>query len=179
MFPAYIVRPENCQFEGQDPNEKILLLLRSHPITNIPWIVLASLLLIYPFFIPKVLPFTGLDISLVPTSFQIIFLIINYLLVAIITFEGFLNWYFNATLITNEKVIDIDFEPFLYKGVDLAPLSKIEEADSVTAGVFGTIFNFGNVTIQTAGAHVAIQMKNIPKPTVVADLILDLAGKGH
>ena len=179
MFPAYVVRPNNCRFEGQDPNEKILLLLRAHPITNIPWIILALALLIYPFFVPKVLPFTGLNIDLIPQPFQLIFLIINYLLVIIITFEGFLNWYFNATLVTDEKIVDIDFEHLLYKAVNLAPLSKIEETDSVTAGILGTIFNFGNVRVQTAGENIAIEMKNIPRSAQVADMILDLVGKPH
>lgn len=179
MFESYIVRPANCSFEAQDPDEKILLLLRAHPITNLPWIILAFALFFFPFFIPRILPLTGLSFNLIPQTFQLVFLIINYLLVLIIIFEGFLNWYFNATLITNEKIVDIDFEHLLYKGVDLAPLPKIEEADSVTAGILGTIFNFGNVSVQTAGAKVAIEMKNVPHAAQVADMILDLAGKPH
>jgi len=99
--------------------------------------------------------------------------------VLIIAFEGFLYWYFNVTLITAQKIIDIDFEPVLYKGVDLAPLSKIEETDSKTAGIFGTFFNFGNVAVQTAGATVAIEMRNVPRPAHVADIILDQAGIPH
>ena len=179
VFNAYIQNPQTCQFEGQDPNEKILLLLRAHPITNIPWIFLSILLFLLPFFAPRVALFFGFNLNLVPQTFLLIFLIINYMLTLLIAYEGFLHWYFNVDLITNEKVVDIDFEHLLYKAVDLAPLSKIEEADSVTAGIFGTIFNFGNVSIQTAGAKVAIEMKNIPKSAHVADLILDLAKVPH
>lgn len=179
MFSAYIVRPQDCQFEGQDPDEKILLLLRAHPITNLPWIFFSIFVFFIPFFIPFVALLLRFDLSLIPQTFQLIFLVINYLFVLTIVFEGFLNWYFNATLITNEKVVDIDFEHLLYKAVDLAPLVKIEEADSVTAGILGTIFNFGDVRVQTAGATVAIEMKKIPKPSIVADLILDLAKKPH
>ncbi len=179
MFPAYIERPSRCRFEGQDPNEKILLLLRAHPITNLPWISLAVLVFFIPLIVPNIAPFVGFSLAAVPPNFLIIGLIINYLLVLVIIFEGFLEWYFNVTLITDVKVVDIDFEYLLYKGVDLAPLSKIEETDSVTAGVIGTIFNFGNVSVQTAGAKVAIEMKNIPRPAIVADMILDLIGKPH
>ena len=179
MFSAYIVHPQNCQFEGQDPDEKILLLLRAHPITNLPWITFS----IFVFFVPLLVSYTalllGFNLSLIPQNFQLIFLIINYLFVLTLVFEGFLNWYFNATLITSEKIVDVDFEHLLYKGVDIAPLSKIEEADSVTAGILGTFFNFGDVRVQTAGATVAIEMKKIPKPSTVADLILDLVGKPH
>ena len=179
MFSSYIVRPTDCSFEGQDPEEKILLLLRAHPITNIPWILLSLALFAFPFFLPIALPFTGLDLNLIPSAFQLIYLIINYLLVLLVAFEGFLNWYFNATLITNEKIVDIDFEHLLYKAVNLAPLAKIEEADSVTAGILGTIFNFGNVKVQTAGAKVAIEMEKITHAAQVADMVLDLAGKPH
>lgn len=179
MFSAYIEQPTNCRFEGQDPGEKILLLLRAHPITNLPWISLSILIFFVPFFIPAIASMMQFDLSSIPQTYLLAGLIINYLLVLIIAFEGFLEWYFNATLITDEKVIDIDFSQLLYKAVDLAPLSKIEETDSVTAGLAGTFFNFGNVKVQTAGATVAIEMRNIPHPSAVADLILDLIGKPH
>lgn len=179
MFSAYVERPTGCRFEGQDPGEKILLLLRAHPITNLPWITLAVFIFVIPFIVPGVISYIGFSFTLIPQSFLLTGLIINYLLVLVITFEGFLGWFFNATLITNEKIVDIDFEHLLYKAVDLAPLSKIEETDSVTSGIIGTVFNFGDVSVQTAGAKVAIEMKNIPHPATVADMILDLIGKPH
>lgn len=179
MFPAYVERPTNCRFEGQDPDEKILLLLRAHPITNISWIVTAIFVFFVPFLVPLLAPFLGFDLSVFPQSFFLVFSVINYLLVLVIVFEGFLGWFYNATIVTNEKIIDIDFSYLLFKAVDLAPLSKIEEADSVTGGIIGTIFNFGTVTVQTAGATIAIEMTNIPKPAQVADMVLDLIGKQH
>lgn len=179
MFPAYIPNPANCRFEGQDPDEKILLLLRAHPITNLGWLITAIFFFIFPFIIVKILPFLGINPRLIPDIVSISFLILNYLLVLVISFEGFLHWYFNATLVTNEKIVDIDFESLLHKSVDLAPLSKIEEADSTIRGLLGTFFNFGNVTVQTAGSKIAIEMKDTPHPAQVADLILDLAKKTH
>ena len=179
MFNAYVQNPQNHKFEGQDPNEKILLLLRAHPITNIPWIFLAIVVFIFPFIAPSLALFLGFNLNLIPQTFLLIFLIIDYLLSLLIAYEGFLYWYFNTTLITNEKIVDINFESLLYKGVDLAPLTKIEEADSTTAGIFGTFFDFGNVLVQTAGARVAIEMKKVPHSAQVADLVLDLAKIPH
>lgn len=174
MFPAYVEKPADCRFEGQDIDEKIILLLRSHPITNLSWIIPATVLFFLPFILTRVLPPIGISINLLPENFFIVFLVINYLLVLVITFEGFLYWFFNVILITDHKVVDIDFEPVLYKEVNLARLTEIEEADSQTSGIFGTTFNFGNVRVQTAGAIVAIEMKSIPNPARVADLVLDL-----
>lgn len=180
MFSSYIANPQNCHFEGQDPNEKILLLLRAHPVTNLPWIFFALIFFFFPFLAVRLIPIIfSFSLNLIPDVYSLAFLIIDYLLVLIIVFEGFLYWYFNVNLITDQKVIDIDFEPVLYKGVELAPLAKIEEVDSQTLGIIGTFFHFGNVAVQTAGAKVAIEMKNIPRPALVADLILDLARKPH
>lgn len=179
MFPSYIQNPQNCSFEGQDPDEKILLLLRAHPITNIPWIVLSVFIFMIPFFAQKVSLFFGFNLNSLPQTYLLVFLIINYLLVLVIAYEGFLYWYFNATIITSEKIVDINFQSLLYKGVDLAPLSNVEEADSTTAGVIRTFFDFGNVSVQTAGARVAIEMKNVPHAAQVADLVLDLAKIPH
>ncbi len=179
MFSAYIERPRHCRFEGQDPNEKILLLLRAHPITSLPWIFLVLAIFFLPLFAPRIASLIGLNLSIFLQTFWVILLMINYLLVLVIVYEGFLSWYFNANLITNEKIVNIRFENLLYKGVYLAPLPKIEETDSVTAGVLGTIFDFGKVIIQTAGAHVAIEIKNVPKPAVVADIILSTARELH
>lgn len=179
MFSSYIENPTNCRFEGQDPEEKIQLLLRAHPITNLPWIVFALFLFVAPFAVFRLAPIIGFNLASIPDTYLIISIIINYLLVLVVSFEGYLYWYFNVALITDHKLVDIDFEPVLYKGVDLAPLAKIEEADSVTAGIIGSIFNFGNVDIQTAGAKVAIELKNVPKPAHVADIILDSAKIPH
>ncbi len=179
MFSSYIERPQKCSFEGQDPGENILLLLRAHPITNFSWIIFSIFVFFVPFLVPKLLPFTGLNFSFIPANFILILLIINYLLFLTIIFEGFLYWYFNVTIVTNQKIVGINFDHLLYKGVDLAPLSKIEETDSLTAGIIGTIFNFGNVKVQTAGASIAIEMKNVPKAALVADMVLDLVGKPH
>ena len=80
MFPAYLENPTNCRFEGQDVDEKILLLLRAHPVTNLSWIIPAILLFLAPFFIPSLFQLVNLDLSMIPGPFEIVFLIINYLL---------------------------------------------------------------------------------------------------
>lgn len=179
MFSAYIEQPPNCRFEGQDPGEKILLLLRAHPITNLGWIIGAILLFIAPFFVPKALQILNISLSGVPENLPIIFLIINYLLVLIIVFEGFLNWYFNVYIVTSKNIVDVDFHSLLFKNIDVAPLRNIEDTSSSMGGVLNAIFHFGNVFIQTAGAARNIDFHSVPKPHHVADFILDEAHKVH
>ncbi|MBI2338238.1 PH domain-containing protein [Candidatus Daviesbacteria bacterium] len=179
MFPAYIEHPLHYRFEGQDPDETILLLLRAHPITNLQWIIPAILLFIAPFFIPAILAFLRLDLSWLPQSFALVFLIINYLLVLVITYEGFLYWYFNVYIVTDKNIIDVDFHSLLFKNIDVAPLRNIEDTSSSMGGILSSIFHYGNVFIQTAGASRNIDFIDIPKPHKVADFILDEVHKIH
>lgn len=175
MFPSYIEYPSNLFFEGQDADEQIVLLVRAHPITNLAWIIPAVLIFFLPLFLPPLTLKLGFDFSLLPDTYLSAFLIINYLLVLVIVFEGFLYWYFNVNILTKKRIIDLDFESILFKNVDQAPLTQIQEANGQVGGLLGTIFNFGHVFVQTAGAKVAIDMKDVPNPTAVADKVLDEA----
>lgn len=177
MFSAYIERPTQCRFEGQDEDEKILLLLRAHPITNLGWITAAILLFIAPFFVPGILQLLNFNLSSVPENFIILSLIISYLLVLVIVFEGFLYWYFNVYIVTDKNIIDVDFHSILFKNIDVAPLRNIEDTAASMGGIFNSIFHYGNVFIQTAGTSRNIDFHSVPRPHHVADFILDEAHK--
>lgn len=177
MFPSYVENPSGYHFEGQDADETILLLLRAHPITNLSWIMPALLLFFMPFFVPKLLFLAGIDISFLPYSYRVTFLILNYLFIMVIAFEGFLSWYFNVYIVTDKNLIDVDFHSLLFKNIDIAPLRNVEDVSSSMAGVSHSIFHYGNVSIQTAGATKNIEFHNVPNPHHVADFILDLSHK--
>ncbi len=177
MFSSYVENPENCNFEGQDENEKILLLLRAHPITNIPWIFFAILLFFTPFVVPGFLPYIGINLDFIPQSYSMTFLIINYLLVLLVVYEGFLYWYFNVYIVTDKNIVDVDFHSILFKNVDVAPLRNIEDTSSSMGGLLHSIFNYGDVFIQTAGTSRNIDLASVSKPHHVADFILDEAHK--
>lgn len=179
MFSAYIERPTDCRFEGQDPDEKILLLLRAHQITNLKWIIPAVLIFLWPFFIPlpKDFPLFNLEPLTLPQTFEIIFLIINYLVVLVIVFEGFLYWYFNVIIVTEKNIVDVDFHSILFKNIDIAPLRNVQDTSSSMAGILNAIFHYGNVFIQTAGTANNIDLYNVPRPHHVADFILDAVHK--
>lgn len=179
MFSSYLEHPTDFRFEGQDADEKILLVLRAHPITNLSWISLAVLLFLVPFIISLTLPFFNLSLGVVPGTFIAISLIINYLLVLLISFEGFLHWYFNVYIVTEKNIIDVDFHSLMFKNIDVAPLRNIEDTSSSMGGLLSSIFHYGDVFIQTAGASKNIDFHAVPRPHHVADFILDETHKIH
>ncbi len=179
MFPSYVENPQDLRFEGQDSGEQILLLLRAHPITNLKWIIPAFLLFFLPFFINLILSMASLPTDVIPESFSLVFLLFNFLLIMVISFEGFLYWYFNVYIVTNKNIIDVDFHSILYKNIDVAPLRNIEDTSSSMGGILSSIFHYGHVYIQTAGAAKNIDLLDVPRPHHVADFILDETHKIH
>ena len=177
MFSSYLENPQDYRVEGQDPDEKILLLLRAHPITNLSWILLTLLTLSLPFMIPKFLPFLGIQLNSIPYSYWLVFLIMDFLLALAIIFEGFLYWYFNVYIVTTKNIVDVDFHSILFKNIDVAPLRNIEDTSSSMGGILNSIFHYGHVFIQTAGASKNIDLHSVPRPHHVADFILDEAHK--
>ncbi len=177
MFSAFIKNPQNCRYQGQDGDEEIILLLRAHPITNLSWIILAVLVFLLPILAPKAAAFYRLDFPFVPANFSLVLLIINYLLVLVMVFEGFLGWYFNVNILTNKKIVDIDFNSILSKNIDLALLRDVQECNSHLNGILGMIFNFGDVYVQTAASNETIDFKKVPHPDLSSDIVMDAALK--
>ena len=80
-------------------------------------------------------------------------------------------------MVTDERIIDIDFHSVLYKEVTIAMLKKIEDVTSKAGGFFSSLFDYGNVFVQTAGTEANIEFMNVPKPSQVAKIINQLLSK--
>jgi len=158
--------PDGVSFETQGLDEPIVLLLRPHPLTNSGWIILAILLILGPL----VLPLTPL-LNLLPLKFIMVLNMLWYLLTLSFIFEKFLGWFFNIFIITDERVIDVDFYSFTYKEVSEAALGKIEDISYTTGGLFGSVLDFGTVSIQTAGEKPNIEFENVPHPAQVVAVL--------
>jgi membrane protein YdbS with pleckstrin-like domain len=169
---SFRLYPEDVEFETKENDEKIILLLRAHPITNIGWILIAILM----FFVPGIARTLGVFNSL-PSGFGLVISLVWYLITTAYVLESFLGWYFNVYFVTNLRVIDVDFYNLIYKQVSDANIDKIQDVSYNMGGVIRTIFNFGNVFIQTAAKVEEFDFLAIPNPDKVAKIIEDMITK--
>ena len=142
---AFALRPTSVVFDSQLENEEVLLLLRQHPITQIKWILIVILLLFVPYLLSLVSFW-----DMVPDKYHFFGLVFWYLLVLGITMEAFLSWFYNVYIVTDERIIDVDFFGLLYKNVNTTQIRKIEDVNYSQVGMMSSMFNYGNVIIQTA-----------------------------
>ncbi len=166
---SFFYLPDNVNFIAQDAHERIVLLLRKHPITNVPWILGGIIML----FAPGVLSFFPL-LDFLPERFQFVAVVLWYLLTTAFVFEKFLSWFFNVYIVTDERIFDVDFVNLVYREIAEANLDHIEEVNVRMGSVIRTIFNYGDILIQTASEQPNLDFEAVPDPDRVAKIIREL-----
>lgn len=174
LFSAFSLYPDDVDFETRDKNERIILLLRQHPVINVKWIVVTALLLTGP----TIMGLLGV-FSQLPIGFPLVISLAWYLITTAYAIEGFLNWYFNVYFVTTNRVVDVDFYNLINKRVSDAEIEKIQDVSYTTGGMLRTLLNYGDVLIQTAAEVSEFQFDGVPNPERVVKILDDLRAKVH
>jgi len=173
FLAAFAAFPKHAKFSGEMEDEGVILLMRAHVVTNIPWLLIGLILIIAP---PLVYPWAiNLElIPLLPSGLKTVLTLLWYLGVFAYIFLNFLYWYFNVYIVTNERVVDIDWYSLLHREMSLAQISKIQDVNAIQVGVLAGLFDYGLVTIQTAGEAPNFDFTNVPHPQLVVQKIQEL-----
>lgn len=167
---SFCVRPK-VKFDSQQQGEEVILVLRAHPITQLPWILNGIFLFLLFFFL-------SFFFSSALTPVQSFFLNLSIFIFILTYFWfNFLAYFFNVAVITTQRIVDIDFHAVIYKEVTEARLEKVEDITAKVGGYFASLFNYGNVFVQTAGATENTEFLNVPKPSEVVRIINELIEK--
>jgi len=169
FWSSVAFEPKKLHFEDQDPDEKIILFVRPHIITNLKWFLLVVLLALVPFF-----AFALLSFSFIPVNFRFVGLLAWYLLIFAFGFERFLVWFFNVEIVTNKRIIDVNIPNILFRDITQTPLENIQDITAETAGFMRSLLAFGDVRIQTAGAVPEIKFEAVSQPNKVSQVLNDL-----
>ncbi|MFA6602632.1 MAG: hypothetical protein WCT01_02390 [Candidatus Shapirobacteria bacterium] len=168
-FGSFQIKPLNFVFSEQEKDEQIILVMRQHWFTNVRWILFTLLMVIAPLFLVYV-PI----LSFFPPRYQMVSVLFWYIITFAFAFEQFLSWYFNLYIITDERVIDIDFVNLLNKRFSDAKISFIQDVTSQISGFSQTMFNYGNILIQTAAEQTQFIFEKVPNPDIVTKVLQQL-----
>jgi len=154
-----------AEFEGQRDNEEIIFVLRKH------WISL---------FKPSFWLFLGLLIVFIvlriagASSFSAYAFFIWLFIGGTYWLYNWIVWLRDIYILTDQRIIDRDQKSLFSYSVSEAPLENIQEISWEKTGFFSTIFNYGNIYVQTAGSKEKIVFENIAAPRQMKDRILAL-----
>jgi len=141
---SLVVTPK-IKFESQNNGETIIVLGRRHFVTNLGWMALICFAIFIPFFWEEFPLIAGVNDNV---HFSLI--ILWYLALTFFGLMNFLLWFYNVYIVTDERLVDVDFFGILYKNINVTQIRKVEDVNYSQRGILSSFFNFGDVVIQTA-----------------------------
>lgn len=156
--------------------EKVVFLLRRHPLTFLADVALIAVLGAVPvalyFGIQRLAPAFLTDRFMRPA---IVLLGSGYVLVIWTFFmTRFVDYYLDTWIVTNDKILNVEQNGLFSRTVSELDLAKVQDVTSEVKGIVPTIFNYGNLYIQTAGEVERFIFEQVPHPDDIRKQILDL-----
>jgi hypothetical protein len=162
-------------FPSQQDDEKIFIVVRQH------WVVLFKKLIVWFIFALALVLFRRFGLTYLPALFEgqtsvvtKLFLQIYTLFLIMSLFLIWLIYYLNVQIITDRRIVDIDQVGLFFHEVSELHIANIEDVTSDISGILGTVFNYGDVFVQTAGNTERFEFSDVPNPATINKLLLDL-----
>lgn len=162
-------------FPSQQPDETIHLVVRQH------WVFLLLRLLVIVFLFALLLAFQAYVPTVAPTLFVgtagKVMSLASQIYVLILVLGVFLIWvfyYLNIQIITNLRVVDINQNGLFSRSISELHIDKIEDVTSASHGPLATLFQYGDVYVQTAGTVDRFEFDHVPAPEQIEKILLDL-----
>ncbi|MEA3356932.1 MAG: hypothetical protein U9Q67_00650 [Patescibacteria group bacterium] len=172
ILPTFLPFPKDIQFDGQDRGEQVVLVIRQHPVYFISHAAKAIGVAITIVALAMLMRTPGMDISV---SLSLAISILGIMIGVSVLVTAFLKWYFSVNIVTDERILDVDFTRVFAHRVSECQLENIEDVSHSSIGLWSTIFDFGSVFIQTAAEQREFDFLKVPRPRDIQDTILDLS----
>jgi hypothetical protein len=93
------------------------------------------------------------------------------LLVLIYALRKFLLWLLNVYLLTNQRLVCVNYYGLFDKKVLESPLDKILNVSYHSKGLWQSLLGFGSVEVQAAGLKEPVILKNVAHPSQIKDAL--------
>jgi len=154
-------------------NETIVLALHRHWFVIAGKMTLISVMLMLPIIlIPIIIGF----VPEIYTTLSFFFISIYILIVLLIAFIFWVDYYLDMWIVTDERIIDIEQHGLFRREISEFMLSRIQDVTVEIPNFFATVLKFGNIIVQTAGDKPFVA-RDIPNVGEAKDIILEQAKK--
>lgn len=181
MSPSRFHLVPQPTFPNQRNDEKIFIYSKRHIIDYLFFIIVLSFLALLPVI---VLPLTignfiatGFLSDVYARDTTALLVASYYLILEIVFLTSWILYYFNAIVVTDERVVEIRQIGLFSREINELTYEQIEDVTCKVGGFLNTLFEVGDIEIQTAGPERNFIIKEVPKPYVTVEIILELASQ--
>lgn len=166
-----------AEYLAMNPNEKVLLEVHRHWSNIFPFFLSTAVVVVFGFFIigyvganpasaEKVFP--GLTIGLVTPIVALLDIVALFIL-----FFAYIVYRQNRLILTNMHLVQITQTGLFARTLSKLSLDELQDVRGTRKGVLATIFNYGEILIETAGSEPNFFFKPAPDPLNIAEQIND------
>lgn len=161
---------QKFEFEGQRPNETVLLAKRQHP-----WVLSKLGLLILVIILINIVLIKFFGLSTVTS----ISLTASAIIIALAVFIRWFTFNNDIFILTDQRVINLDQTNLFFKRASETELKDIVNVTYEIKGIAKTILNFGDVQLSGVGDEIStIILKNVENPHFIHDKIISARQSG-
>ena len=170
-------------FEGQLPNEEVLLMFRKHPVVMRKGLVIGAIgLLVGPVLTTILTTEAGMKLFRItePPTMGFFFgsLAVSFVVAAVLFFPSWMSWFFSIYLLTDQRFVQIKQQGFFHKNVVDIGLDNLSMINYEVKGIQETLLGFGTITMQTYVGELVIHEVHHPAK-LQAELTSKLRGLGY
>ncbi len=157
-------------------HEHTILKVRRHPLTFLIQIIIFLVLLALPSLLDlgvKIIEYPLPDDEIIQYFIKIIGSL-YYLYIFLFILYSFFDYFLDVWIITDKYIIDIEQRALFFRSITKQEIIRIQDVTSEVRGIIPTIFNYGDVHIQTAGAQERIIFHKVPNPNSVVATVLKI-----
>jgi len=116
------------------------------------------------------------------TNTSFILSVIWYSALLFYVIQNFVLWFYNVYIVTNERLVDVDFFGLMYKNINVTQIEKLQDVNYSQRGIFSSFFNYGDVVVQTSSEQrsddrserSAFTFNAVANPDLVVKIISEL-----
>jgi hypothetical protein len=169
---------QKFHFSGQKPDEQILLIVRRHWFDILQQFFLIFFMLFFLLGSILYLPLLFPNLNSQPLETLFSFLENSFaMLIWIIGFFIWIDYYFDVWIITDKRVVNIEQKALFSRVVSELEHIRIQDITTEVSGLIPTFLNFGDVYIQTAAEKERFIFRQVPDPYRIKDLLMNLQKK--
>ena len=161
---------------NQAPDEQVIFLLRRHGIVLFVEIVRYAVLACSPVLVRFILERKSSGFFEVPEYVVVMmFLFFAFeLFMWLLLYRAFIDYYLDVWIVTNKRIINIEQMDLFNRRFSEQKLFRVQDVTSVQKGFVATMFDYGNVSIQTAAEEARFEFEQVPHPNEVARRVTEL-----
>ena len=141
-------------FEGQREDEEVVYVFRRHILTSIKGLFFLVFMAV-----------VGMTPMLIwPEKQNMIFVWMGFVVVGLLGLGySYILWYYSFYVITNQRLRQTRQKGLFKKTVVDLDLENIQSASFGVPGMFGAMFNYGTILIQTSAGDLVLSMVSHPE----------------